>query len=215
VADTGFLDELEGFIPTSNPFEMLDRTLDAWITAVQLAALSSRPSAEWMGAGRDRAFGDADGSCTPVPELSPDQLDAIGAAFAALRSTPYATAPELFIRPSEDVPTGRPVPLRLHEDWKAFVGGSARAQLLIANRQLVKAAINLRRFGSNHGSYPDSRVHIPELANPDAFTARMLVYEVHYDGSASVVLDGVDELAGKITVGSSARVRSITLPPPR
>ena len=90
----------------------------------------------------------------------------------------------------------------------------ARHQAALAQRQLVQAAIALRRLALVDGAYPADRSAVPELIGPDPFTGRPLLYSLREDGSAEVALDGADQLLAEIVLKSAARVPPIALPAP-
>ena len=89
-----------------------------------------------------------------------------------------------------------------------------RQQATRAQRQLVSAAIALRRVAITDGAYPADRAAVPELAEPDPFTGRPLAYTIREDGSAEVALDGADELLSEIVAKSAASIPPIVLPAP-
>ena len=90
----------------------------------------------------------------------------------------------------------------------------ARHQAALAQRQLVRAAMTLRRIAFAGGAYPADRSAVPELSEPDPFTGRPLLYERREDGSAEVALDGADELLAEVVLKSAASVPPIVLPAP-
>ena len=90
----------------------------------------------------------------------------------------------------------------------------ARHQAALAQRQLVQAAIALRRLALVDGAYPADRSAVPELIGPDPFTGRALAYAIREDGSAEVALDGADDLLAEVVLKSAARVPPIVLPAP-
>ena len=121
-------------------------------------------------------------------------------------STPPVTAPDRFA----DGPRERPIDLVL-ENTRATI---PRAQAAAAQRQLVKAGIELRRMALADGAYPPDLSSIPEAVRPDPFTGRPLSYSVAPDGSATLALVGADELLEQVVVASAASVPPISLPAP-
>ena len=98
---------------------------------------------------------------------------------------------------------------------EGFAKAIGRLQSVEAQRQLVRAAIAMRRHALEHGAYPAEPPGIPELTEPDPFTGRPLLYELQPDGSLVLELDGVVELLEQIILQSAARtVVPIHLPAP-
>jgi hypothetical protein len=82
----------------------------------------------------------------------------------------------------------------IREGERGFLTALARAQAVAAQRQLVDAAITLRRSALARGSYPSQRPHLEPLDDPDPFTGRHLIYQPGPDGTALVSLDGDADL---------------------
>jgi hypothetical protein len=87
-----------------------------------------------------------------------------------------------------------------------------RYQATAAQRQLVKAGIELRRAALSDAVYPEDPSSIPELVDPEPFTGLPLVYAVSDDGSAVVELDGADSLLTQVVLKRAARIPPIHLP---
>ena len=104
----------------------------------------------------------------------------------------------------------------LGSELEGFGKALGRTQSVAAQRQLVRAAIAMRRHALNTGHYPAERPAIPELAEPDPFTDRPIDYRLGDDGSLSLALVGACELLDPITVGGMSRyIRPLVLPPVR
>ncbi len=93
-------------------------------------------------------------------------------------------------------------------------------QIAASQRQLVQAAILLRRTGLAAGEYPPERPRVALLEDPDPFTGRRILYRPGDDGSLVLEHDGGVELARRfwpsgdkaVTDGAVHRIR---LPPLR
>ncbi len=100
-------------------------------------------------------------------------------------------------------------------DMESFIKTIGRLQSVEAQRQLVRAAVALRREGLDQGSYPVRRPSIADLTHPDPFTGRPLLYQPQPDGSLVLALDGGVELMQQIILESAAKtVVPIHLPAP-
>lgn len=192
-ADTRFLDGLEGTLSTEDLAAMMHRVFDAW-ALVETKALGD-------GTGESKAWTEAGVTVAEINEVA--------GILHELVAVPYGSASDRFIEPPPGASSGANLVLVNLRD------AIAREQAALAQRQLVRSAIELRRIGLADGSYPVDRSVVAELTGPDPFTGRRLLYEVREDGSAEVALDGADELLAQVVVKSGAHIPPIALPPPR
>ncbi len=204
VADGDVLDRLAETVSDADGAETIGRIFDAW-TAVMEQHLNDLPA--------DRASED-------------DELEAslrgVGRAVVAdtraelLRrlATPYGQDPDGL---TADAP-GTLLDSRLRgpfADLESFIKTIGRLQSVEAQRQLVRAAVAMRREALGHGSYPGQRPSIGDLSRPDPFTGRLLLYRSQPDGSLVLALDGGVELMQQIILESAAKtVVPIHLPSP-
>ncbi len=92
---------------------------------------------------------------------------------------------------------------------------AVRSQLVASRRQLLRAAVEIRRIGMASGSYPELRPAVEALDQPDRFTGRALGYRKAANGCATVALGGARELAGANARGRGLDgLGPITLPAP-
>ncbi len=91
-----------------------------------------------------------------------------------------------------------------------------RARAAAAKRQLVLAAIGVRRRGLDTGRYPDERDTVPGLGEPDALSGQLLGYEVGPSGAAELWVRDIQDLLRVIEVpsGSVDATVPIRLPAP-
>ncbi|MFH1177230.1 MAG: hypothetical protein V1750_07465 [Acidobacteriota bacterium] len=136
---------------------------------------------------------------------------AVSLELAEKTSTPWGEEPGLFA----------PLPKsswlwRLSSQMEASPKGlravAGRAQLALAQRQLVSTAIALRRQAATTGSYPSDRPNLPALGRPDPFTGKRLLYRPAADGTLQIALDCPPGLIEKLL--PAATVVAITLPAP-
>lgn len=184
-----FLDALERTLPTEDLTDTLHRGFDTF-ALVNIKALGERP---------ERAEGWVEG-------ITAADYDHAAASLNRLVDIPYGSAPERFKESDPDAPL-----TELIANTRLAI---PRAQAALAQRQLVRAAIALRRIGLADGAYPADRSIVAELSTPDPFTGRPLAYEVREDGSAEVGLAGADELLQQVVLKSAAHVPPIELSAP-
>jgi hypothetical protein len=191
-ADTRFLDELERTLSTEDLAAMMHRVFDAW-TLVETKALrdGDEETKAWTEAG-----------------VTVAEINQVARTLHELVAVPYGSASDRFTGPPPGATSGATLVMaNLRE-------AVARAQATLAQRQLVLAAIELRRSGLVDGAYPADRSAVAELATPDPFTGRPLLYELREDGTAMVAIDGADGLLADIVVKSGAHIPPIMLPSP-
>jgi len=182
-----------------------------WISQpVSLNALRGALSTEDLAATMRRSWTfetsrDADSGA--AAEVAADGVERALAFLSELVETPYGRAPERFQKVDRD-----DVPISLMV--KNMSNAIARAQAALAQRQLVQAAIALRRVAITDGAFPADRSAVPELIEPDPFTGRPLLYCLREDGSAEVALDGADKLLTEIVAKNAASIPPIVLPAP-
>lgn len=202
-----FLNELEGILPTQGRVEMLGRTMDAW-TAIMLAHGPLANGEEGAAPTAEKPF-----FLEPFGTLTRAEVLRARDHIAGLMDVPFGRSPELFERPAEPSSL-TPHKKAVFEDEWGFVKALARAQSIAAQRQLVRAAIEVRRLAHSSGSYDAERPTIAELQTADPFTDRRLVYVLEEDGSVKIALDDATPLLEKTILASAARsVVPILLPP--
>lgn len=189
-ADPGFVDELEGTLSTEDLGAMMHRVFDAW-TLVETKSLAE-------GTDSSKAWSEAG--------VAAADIERAAAILHRLVDTPYGSAPQRFTEDHADT--------ALDTVLANISEAIPRSQATLAQRQLVRAAIELRRIALADGAYPTDRAAVADLTVPDPFTGRPLTYEVRQDGSAEVGLTGADELLEQVVLKSAANVPPIELPAP-
>ncbi len=206
--------------PFALPEEFLGRLVEVSSTGVEHGEMLRRVAAAWQATVR---LAHAEGGRGPqsdpgrdglsLPEdLDLEQLACAAARVGELADVPFGTARDRF----EELRTMLgPADSGLGGDLKGFVGGIGRTQSVDAQRQLLRAAVAVRRMGLEGGAYPRERPAIPELTEPDPFSGQQLAYLVGDDGSVTIDLVGVRELIGEVALTSVARAISpVVLPAP-
>ncbi len=184
-ADPAFVEQLAETLSTEDLRAMMHRALESSnLRGPEAATEPSGVADEWAKAELERAHA-----------IARELVDA-----------PYGSAPGWSSSPQDE---GVVAGLALVNLRSAI----ARHQAALAQRQLVRAAMTLRRIAFA-GAYPADRSAVPELSEPDPFTGRPLLYERREDGSAEVALDGADELLSEVELKSAASVPPIVLPAP-
>ena len=158
---------------------------------------------------------------TPYADMEADLSDVTLSVVADTRSelldrlaTPFGRDPD---RLNQTTPGSLFDPRRevIFDDIDGFNRSIGRLQSVEAQRQLVRAAIAMRRHALDHGAYPAERPNNFELTEPDPFTGTPLLYELQAGGSLVLELDGVVELLEQIILKSAAQtVVPIHLPTP-
>jgi hypothetical protein len=204
VTDTRFLDELEATISDADGAELIGRNFDAWSTVMELHLNGLAP-------GWEEEYGDIQVSLADVNRaLVADTRSDLLARLA----TPFGRDPEGLNR-TNSATLFDPRRGDVFADMEGFAKAIGRLQSVEAQRQLVRAAITMRRHVVGQGGYPADRPGIPELAEPDPFTGRPLIYQPQADGSLVLEIDGVVELLEQIILKSAAQtVVPIHLPAP-
>ncbi len=87
--------------------------------------------------------------------------------------------------------------------WGRWLGAMLKVQVIATERQLLRAAITLRRDAVAGGGYPRERPEIAALAAPDPFTGRLIAYRPGDDGSLRLELEGAMELLAERWGGRS------------
>ena len=197
-ASRGVLDELDRALPAAGAHEIVARLFDGW-TAVLEVELNRRA---------------ADPGNESLPDIDRARLHQLRTAVLELIDVPYGTDPTRFDSPIAGVVVESDPPAVL-EDVQGFVKVIERLQVLQAQRQLVRAAIAMRRIGLEDRTYPVERPAVAELGDPDPFTGRLLVYGPRVDGSVELALDGAVALLEQIIPKQSAQALApIVLPGP-
>lgn len=143
-------------------------------------------------------------SMAAAVDLQTDLIELLG--------TPYGVEPARFEHPP------RPPRWRLDRGL-ALVGMPnlreliRRGQLVEAERQLLDAAVALRRLGLGLGSYPADRPSLPALDTPDPYSGRLLEYETLPDGRLRLAVAGGEELTADMRGAYRGALRPVVLPP--
>ncbi len=94
-----------------------------------------------------------------------------------------------------------------------------KTQRIASQRQLVSAAIAMRRIGIAEGSYPRQRPDLAVLDQPDAFAGRPVAYRLRDDGSLVLEIEDGPELSRqlfpRVDPSGETDVFSTILPPPQ
>ncbi len=114
--------------------------------------------------------------------------------------------------------------------WGRLIGVYLKFQVIAAERQLLRAALALRRDGIVGGGYPPERPASAILAKPSPFTGQLIAYRLGDDGSLALELEGAEKLLAQRWGGRSwtnkretrdlvnhqlrEKVFAVTLPPP-
>ena len=185
-ADPAFVEQLAETPSTEDLRAMMGRALQSSnLRGPEAATEPSSVADEWTRAEFERAHA-----------LARELVDA-----------PYGSAPGWHSSPEDEGVVAGVVLVNLRL-------AIARHQAALAQRQLVQAAIAMRRLALVDGAYPADRSAVPELIGPDPFTGRALAYAIREDASAEVALDGADELLSEVVLKSAASVPPIVLPAP-
>lgn len=185
-ADPAFVEQLAETLSAEDLRAMMGRALE--FSNIQGPEAASEPSSvadEWTRAEFERAH----------------------ALARKLVDAPYGSAPGWHSSPEDEGVVAGVVLVNLRS-------AIARHQAALAQRQLVQAAIALRRLAITDGAYPTDRSAVSQLTEPDPFTGRPLAYTIREDGSAEVALDGADELLSEVVAKGAASVPPIALPAP-
>ncbi|MFV2074266.1 MAG: hypothetical protein ACC742_16695 [Thermoanaerobaculales bacterium] len=205
--------------PWAGQHAFLDE-LEATLSPVDLVAMLSRTFAVWAGTlcqsvERGPGQGPEEADQSPGKPDEPDCAEILEAGLRAVEASivPYGSDPERFEKTDGFMKSlSEPV---MSDLLKSFGSVIARAQSVNAQRQLVRAAIEMRRIGADSGSYPRKRPGIPELAEPNPFTDELIGYELQEDGSLRLELVGAGELLAPTTVpGMSKIIAPVVLPAP-
>ncbi|MCP4573632.1 MAG: hypothetical protein GY838_14835 [bacterium] len=197
------LAELEAMLPRDDPLATTRRFLieAAWVesSVVRLGWRLGDGDEPRSGIYR-YLFGNLAGA--EILEAVRRQVELVG--------VPYGSAPERF--------DPGPSPLQSHKRHAhvvtPFSKAVAKFQSTASQRQLIRAAIALRRMGIARGSYPRERPSIAELDEPDAFTGRLMVYGPRDDGSLWLEFEGAAELDRSLRERPIMPVFAVVLPPP-
>jgi hypothetical protein len=185
-ADPAFVEQLAETLSAEDLRAMMGRALE--FSSIQGPEAATEPSSvadEWARAEFERAH----------------------AIVRELIDAPYGSAPGWNSSPEDEGVVAGLVLVNLRS-------AIARHQAALAQRQLVRAAIELRQIAIAEGAYPTDRSAVSELTEPDPFTGRPLAYTIRGDGSAEVALDGADELLSEVVLKSAASVPPIVLSAP-
>jgi hypothetical protein len=204
VSDLRFLRKLEGFVWSSDGEEVILRVFDAWTAVMELHV-------------NQEAFGSEEelgNLVETIGDVTHAEIQATRSQLIAMLNTPYGIDPQAWSNIGSTT-LFRPERKEVFEDLEGFQKAIGKFQSVEAQRQLVTAAIVLRRAGGDLGSYPAARPKESALSHPDPFTGRLLVYELQPDGSVMLALDGAVELAEEIILPAAAQTLApITLPAP-
>jgi len=189
-ADPAFVEQLAATLSAEDLRAMIRRAFEVlFLRESKAAAETSGRTGEWADAGVTAA-----------------DVERATAILNGLVDVPFGTGRERFFDTEADASVGVVL-----VDIRVAI---PRQQATLAQRQLVRAAIALRRAALADGAYPVDRAVVPELTGPDPFTGRTLAYTIREDGSAEVALVGADELLSEVVLKSAASVPPIVLPAP-
>ncbi len=205
VADARFLGRIDPLVSGFDGGELIGRVFDAWTAVVELH-LNDKASAP---------VGEYTDLQETIGDVTREQIDDTKSELLAMLRSPYGKDTEGLSKPGNSS-LFQPRRKEVSQDMEGFQKAIARMQSIGAQRQLVSAAIALRRVGISTGSYPAVRPDLRELKHPDPFTGQALVYDPQPDGSLLLALDGAERLLGEIvTKAAAGTLAPITLPPPR
>jgi hypothetical protein len=194
--DSRFFDDVEALVPRHTSRETLQRVLGAWEAVVNDAVKRG---------GGELAF---------PADLKPADVRKAAASVEELLMLTYGSHRKSFeplLRNREESEADG-----IATDLGGFAIAIGRAQSVAAQRQLLRAAITMRKLGADTGQYPRERQAIPELSEPDRFTGNLIDYTANSDGTLTLALHGAAELLAPITLtGSSEIMVPVTLPAPR
>jgi len=205
IGNTDFLAELEATIPVASGTMFVGHLYDGWVAVMELELN------RWT-AGTSTLEPEADLGLEELADVGRREIAHNRSQLLSLLDTPYGDDPGVFDDPAQ-------LTLIKSErgssaDIKGFLKAIMRFQAALAQRQLVRAGIALRRHALEHGVYPAELPATGELTNPDPFTGRPLIYEPRPDGSLVLTLDGALELLEQfIPVATARSLAPITLPP--
>jgi hypothetical protein len=144
-------------------------------------------------------------------DLDPADVRRAAVTVEELQTLTFGTARDSFdplLRSREENPDDD-----IASDLGGFAIATGRAQSVAAQRQLLRAAIAMRKLGAKAGQYPEERPAIPELSEPDRFTGNLIDYSCDGGGTLTLGLHGAAELLATITLtGSSVTLVPVTLP---
>lgn len=200
----GDLDQLEHTVSDADGATMIGRVFDAWAAVMEqhlnglpLDATSDRGQLEASLGGVTRAV---------VADTRAELLRRLATPYGRDPAGLTASAPGTLLGTHQD---------DVGADMDGFTKAIGRLQSIQAQRQLVRAAIAMRREALEHGAYPAQRPAIGDLTGPDPFTGRRLLFQPQPDGSLVLALDGGVELLEQVIVKPAARtVLPIRLPAP-
>ncbi len=199
-----FLDELESVVPQTDYTGDLRRVLAAW--EATLWAAVTKGVTRWDFVPK--------GSLELPDDLDREDIQQARRRVEGWLPVPYGRTAERLTQLEAEAEAKEP-DNGVESDLVGFNKAIGRAQSVAAQRQLVRAAIALRRTMLATGSYPIDRPDDPDLINPDPFTDRQLSYEPGPDGTVTLEIVDVAEPLVPITVAGMARyIRPITLPVP-
>ena len=202
--EPAFLDGLEAMVLQTDQFRDFRRVLAAW--EATLWAAVTRGVTRW-GFGPEQSLELPD-------DLGREDIQQARRRAEQWLSIPYGRTPERLTQLEAEAEAQEPAN-GIESDLVGFSAAIGRAQSVAAQRQLIRAALTMRRIMLATGSYPIDRPNDPDLINPDPFTDRQLSYEPGSDGSLTLAIVGVGDLLEPITVGGMDRyIRPITLPAP-
>jgi len=199
-ADAELLGEIGELIPPVGSGDLLKRVFHSWAATIDSDELFG--TAFSGSKGRTALFGNL---------TRAEILENVGQLLELVR-VPFATDPDRFVLDgsSDSAPS-------IHPDLQVFVINLGKVQATEALRQLVHAALRLRAIQLTSGRFPAERSEIPELAIPDPFTGRDIVYEPHDDESLRLAIVVSEDFLARVFPRLAAQLHSqtfaLTLPP--
>lgn len=202
--DPEFLDELEGVVPNTDHGRDLRRVLTAWEATLWAAATKGVKRWEFVPKG----------SLELPDDLVLEDIQLARRRVEEWLPIPYGRIPERLAQLEAEAEAKEP-DNGIESDIVGFNKAIGRAQSVAAQRQLIRAALEMRRTMLATGTYPLDRPDDPDLINPDPFTDNELSYEPGPDGTLTLAIVDVAELLAPITVSGMAQyIRPISLPAP-
>ncbi len=197
-----FLDELEAVVLQTDQMRDLRRVLGAWEATLWAAATK----------GVTRWEFDPKGSLELSDDLDREDIQKACRRVEEWLPIPYGRTLERLTQLEAEAKAQEPAN-GIESDLVGFNKAIGRAQSVAAQRQLIRAAITMRRTMLETGSYPLDRPEHPDLTDPDPFTDKQLSYQPGSDGSLTIEVVGFVDLLTPITVPGMVRyIRPITLP---
>ncbi|MCK5379361.1 MAG: hypothetical protein KAJ78_08145 [Acidobacteria bacterium] len=202
--ESAFLDSVEAVVLHTDQIGDLRRVLAAW--EATLWAAVTKGVTRWE-------FGPEHSLDLP-DDLGREDIQQARRRVEQWLPIPYGRTPERLTQLDAEAKAQEP-DNGVESDLVGFNKAIGRAQSVAAQRQLIRAALTMRRTMLATGTYPIDRPNDPDLTIPDPFTDNKLSYEPGPDGTLTLAIVDVAELLVPITVAGMAQyIRPVTLPAP-